>query len=86
MSTAQLAYASLSFLGLGINPPQADYGSMLAKSRNFMTIAPWMIIFPALALVLLIVGFNLLGDTLRDLLDPKADGGKGSIEGLEAAI
>ncbi|RPI22799.1 MAG: ABC transporter permease, partial [Actinobacteria bacterium] len=69
MSTAQLGYAALSFLGLGTNPPQADYGSMLARARNFMTIAPWMIIFPAIALVLLIIGFNLLGDALRDVLD-----------------
>jgi ABC-type dipeptide/oligopeptide/nickel transport system permease subunit len=86
MSTAQLAYAALSFLGLGTNPPQADYGSMLARARNFMTIAPWMIIFPAIALVLLIIGFNLLGDALRDVLDPKAERGHGSIEGVEATI
>lgn len=86
MSTAQLAYAALSFLGLGISPPQADYGSMLARARNFITLAPWMIIFPALALVLLIVGFNLLGDAMRDVLDPKANTGQGSIEGVEATI
>lgn len=86
MSTAQLSYAALSFLGLGTNPPQADYGSMLARARNFMTIAPWMIIFPAIALVLLIVGFNLLGDALRDVLDPRTERGTRSIEGVEATI
>lgn len=86
MSTAQLAYASLSFLGLGTNPPNADYGSMLARARNFMTIAPWMIIFPAIALILLIVGFNLLGDALRDVLDPRSETEHGKIEGVEATI
>lgn len=86
MSTAQLAYAALSFLGLGTLPPQADYGSMLARSRNFMTIAPSMVIFPSIALVLLIVGFNLFGDALRDVLDPRAQQGKASIQGVEATI
>lgn len=86
MSTAQLAYAALSFLGLGTNPPQADYGSMLARSRNFMTIAPWMVIFPSIALILLIVGFNLFGDALRDVLDPRSERGRRSIEGVEATI
>lgn len=71
MSTAQLAYAALSFLGLGVSPPQPDYGSMLARARDFMEIAPWLVIFPSLALVVLIVGFNLFGDSLRDLLDPR---------------
>ena len=86
MSTAQLAYAALSFLGLGTLPPQADYGSMLARARNFMTIAPSMVIFPSIALILLIVGFNLFGDALRDVLDPRASRGKGSIQGVEATI
>lgn len=86
MSTAQLAYSALSFLGLGTNPPQADYGSMLAKARNFVTLAPWLTIFPAIALILLILGFNLLGDALRDVLDPRSQSGKGSIEGVEATI
>ena len=86
MSTAQLAYSALSFLGLGTNPPQADYGSMLAKARNFVTLAPWLTIFPAIALILLIVGFNLLGDALRDVLDPRSEVGEGSIEGIEATI
>jgi len=86
MSTAQLAYSALSFLGLGTNPPQADYGSMLAKARNFVTLAPWLTIFPAIALILLIVGFNMLGDALRDVLDPRSEVGEGSIEGIEATI
>jgi ABC-type dipeptide/oligopeptide/nickel transport system permease subunit len=71
MSNAQLAYATLSFLGLGVAPPQADWGSMLSQARNFITAAPGMTIFPILALVLLILAFNVLGDAVRDVLDPR---------------
>ncbi|MEO3430911.1 ABC transporter permease [Pelagibius sp. CAU 1746] len=71
MSTAQLAYASLSFLGLGVNPPQADWGNMLSKARDFITVAPWLVIGPAAALVLLMLAFNVLGDAIRDVLDPR---------------
>lgn len=71
MSTAQLAYASLSFLGLGVSPPQADWGSMLSKARDFVTFAPWLVIFPSVALVLLMLAFNILGDAVRDVLDPR---------------
>jgi len=74
MSTAQLAYASLSFLGLGISPPQADWGSMLSKARDFITVAPWLVVFPTLALVLLMLAFNVLGDAIRDVLDPRHAG------------
>ncbi len=70
MSTAQLAYATLSFLGFGARPPQADFGSMLSAARNFMTFDSWLVIFPGLALVFLIVAFNLCGDAIRDALDP----------------
>ncbi|WP_343115904.1 ABC transporter permease [Ostreiculturibacter nitratireducens] len=70
MSTAQLAYASLSFLGLGVSPPQADWGSMLSKGRDFITIAPWLVIWPTVALVMLMLAFNVLGDAIRDVLDP----------------
>jgi ABC-type dipeptide/oligopeptide/nickel transport system permease subunit len=71
LSTAEIAQASLSFLGLGVQPPYADWGNMLAASRGFVTVAPWLVIFPSLALVLLIIAFNLLGDALRDVLDPR---------------
>lgn len=74
MSTAQLAYASLSFLGLGVSPPQADWGSMLSKARDFITIAPWLVIGPTAALVLLMLAFNVLGDAIRDVLDPRHSG------------
>jgi len=74
MSTAQLAYASLSFLGLGVSPPQADWGSMLSKGRDFITIAPWLVIWPTVALVMLMLAFNVLGDAIRDVLDPSHSG------------
>lgn len=70
MSTAQLAYAALSFLGFGARPPQADFGSMLSADRNFMTFDSWVVLCPGLALVFLIVAFNLFGDAIRDALDP----------------
>jgi len=70
MSTAQLAYATLSFLGFGARPPQADFGSMLSAARNFMTFDAWLVICPGLGLVFLIVAFNLCGDAIRDALDP----------------
>jgi len=68
---AILAAATLSFLGLGVQPPEADWGSMLNEARGFMILDPWMAIFPGLAIVLVVLGFNLLGDGLRDWLDPK---------------
>jgi ABC-type dipeptide/oligopeptide/nickel transport system permease subunit len=78
MSTAQLAYASLAFLGLGVSPPQADWGSMLSEARNFITVAPWMVLCPTVALVALMLAFNVLGDAIRDVLDPRSDGAKGA--------
>lgn len=70
ISVALLTYASLSFLGLGVAPPQADLGGMLASARNLMVVAPHLAVFPALVFVMLIVGFNLLGDWIRERLDP----------------
>ena len=66
-----LTEAGLSFLGLGTQPPAASLGLMLADSRNLMETAPWLLVFPALAVLLGILGFNLLGDALRDILDPR---------------
>jgi len=82
ISTAQLAYASLSFLGLGVSPPQADWGNMLSKARDFITVAPWLVISPAVALVLLMLAFNVLGDAIRDVLDPRHSGSARSPEHL----
>lgn len=68
-SYALLAEAELSFLGLGTQPPQPSWGRMLSEARGFIKIAPWTAIFPGLAIMLVVVGFNLLGDGLRDALD-----------------
>lgn len=69
-STAVLAEASLSYLGLGTQPPHPSWGRMLEEARLFMERAPWIAIFPGLALFLTVLGFNFLGDGLRDLMDP----------------
>ncbi len=71
LSSAILTEASMSFLGLGIQPPDPSWGSMLSESRAFMEQAPWMAIFPALFIIVTILLFNILGDSLRDVLDPK---------------
>ena len=71
LAWALLTEAGLSFLGLGIQPPAASLGLMLSDSRNLMETAPWLMIFPGLAIMVSILGFNLLGDALRDILDPK---------------
>ncbi|TCR70137.1 ABC transporter permease [Bosea sp. BK604] len=67
---AVLAEASLSFLGLGIRPPFPSWGSMLSDARDQITTAPWISIFPGLAIFMTVLGLNLLGDGLRDVLDP----------------
>lgn len=67
---AVLAEASLSFLGLGIRPPFPSWGSMLSDARDTITTAPWISIFPGLAIFATVLGLNLLGDGLRDILDP----------------
>jgi ABC-type dipeptide/oligopeptide/nickel transport system permease subunit len=69
--TAILAVGGLSFLGLGAQPPSPEWGAMLAAGRSMMAAAPWLAIYPGLCLTVTVVGLNLLGDGLRDLLDPK---------------
>lgn len=66
--------AGLSFLGLGASPPTPEWGSMLATGRSFMLTAPWIATFPGLAILGTVIGFNLIGDGLRDLLDPRLRG------------
>lgn len=73
ISFAILAEASLSFLGLGAQPPRPSWGLMINTGRGFMETAPWMLLFPALAIGLTVIGFNMLGDGLRDVLDPKVE-------------
>lgn len=70
MGGAVLSEAALSFLGLGIQPPFPSWGSMLTDARDMIRVAPWAAIFPGLAIFLSVLGFNLLGDGLRDSLDP----------------
>jgi peptide/nickel transport system permease protein len=71
LSTAMLVEASLSFLGLGAQPPTASLGRMLAESRNFLNFSPWPAVFSGAAILLAALGFNLLGDGLQDRLDPR---------------
>jgi peptide/nickel transport system permease protein len=71
IAAAVIAEASLSFLGLGQQPPAPSWGSMLNTARNYVDQAPWMAIWPGLAIFLLVLSFNLLGDGLRDALDPR---------------
>lgn len=71
LAWALLTEAGLSFLGLGTQPPTPSLGLMLAESKNLMQQAPWLMIFPALTIMLGILGFNLTGDALRDILDPR---------------
>jgi peptide/nickel transport system permease protein len=71
LSSAILAEAALSFLGLGTQPPEPAWGGMLSLARSYMEISPWMAIFPGLAIMIVVLGFNFLGDGLRDVLDPR---------------
>ena len=76
ISTIQIAgiivlSATLSFLGLGTQPPSCDWGLMLAEGRQFIGIYPWLVTFPGIAIVITVIGFNLTGDWLREILDPK---------------
>jgi peptide/nickel transport system permease protein len=72
IATAIIAEAALSFLGLGQQPPAPSWGSMLNAAQRFLTNAPWMAIWPGLAIFLVVLSLNLVGDGLRDALDPKA--------------
>jgi peptide/nickel transport system permease protein len=71
LSSAILSEAALSFLGLGTQPPEPSWGGMLNLARTYMEISPWMAIFPGLAIMIVVLGFNFLGDGLRDVLDPR---------------
>jgi peptide/nickel transport system permease protein len=71
IAMAVIAEAALAFLGLGQQPPAPSWGSMLNAARSFLDTAPWMAIMPGAAIFLTVLGFNLLGDGLRDALDPR---------------
>ncbi|WP_283135057.1 ABC transporter permease [Rhizohabitans arisaemae] len=72
LSTAEGAYAALSFLGFGVRPPEADYGSMISSSQQYLLTDPWLVVFPSIAFVVLVLAFNLIGDVMRDRLDPRS--------------
>jgi len=81
-----LTEASLSFLGYGIPAPFPSWGQMLSVGRSFMIDAPWMAIWPGLALTLVVYGMNMFGDAVRDLVDPRLRGGLGRYGGAEKEI
>lgn len=70
-SHAILSVTALGFLGLGVQPPTPEWGNMLVSARTYLGTAPWLTVFPGLMIILFILGLNLFGDALRDLLDPK---------------
>ncbi|HEY2419916.1 MAG TPA: nickel transporter permease [Neobacillus sp.] len=71
IATAIIEAAALGFLGMGAKAPTPEWGKMLADSKNYITQAPWTLFFPGVAIMLTVLGFNLMGDGLRDILDPK---------------
>jgi peptide/nickel transport system permease protein len=71
MADAILIEATLSFLGMGAQPPIPSWGSILASGRSYLRLAPWVTFFPGIAIMLTVLGFNMLGDGLRDALDPR---------------
>lgn len=72
IATATIEVAALGFLGIGAQPPLPEWGTMISDSRQYYIDAPWTMIFPGLAIFLTVLGFNLLGDGLRDVLDPRS--------------
>ncbi len=71
LATILLTVAGLSYLGLGVQPPTPEWGAMLSMGRTYILIAPHVATFPGLAIMFAVLGFNLLGDGLRDTLDPR---------------
>ena len=71
LGTVMLGISGLSFLGLGVKPPASEWGAMLSEGRTYLSVAPNMMFFPGAAIFLMVLGFNLLGDGLRDVLDPR---------------
>jgi peptide/nickel transport system permease protein len=68
-----IAEASLSFLGLGLPPPAPSWGAMLDEGRNYLTTGWWLALFPGVAILAVVLGINLVGDWLRDALDPRVE-------------
>jgi ABC-type dipeptide/oligopeptide/nickel transport system permease subunit len=78
MGSAVMAEASLSFLGLGAQPPEPSWGAMVSHGKNYLRSAPWLTVFPGAAIAFTVVGFNVLGDAIRDIFDPKSGVAGGS--------
>ena len=74
IATTVLLEATLSFLGIGVQPPQPSWGNIIFESQSFFSAAPWLVFFPGIAILLTALSFNLLGDALRDILDPTERG------------
>jgi peptide/nickel transport system permease protein len=74
IATTVLLEATLSFLGVGVQPPTPSWGNIINENQTYFTTAPWLVFFPGLAIILLALGFNLVGDALRDILDPTQKG------------
>jgi peptide/nickel transport system permease protein len=70
ISTTVLLEATLSYLGVGVQPPMPSWGNIIFESQTYFSSAPWLVLFPGVAIILLSISFNLLGDALRDELDP----------------
>ena len=77
IGTMIMEIAGLSFLGLGATPPAAEWGSMMSNGRSMLQTSPWVILAPGFAIFLTVMVFNLAGDTVRDILDPRRQGRKG---------
>jgi ABC-type dipeptide/oligopeptide/nickel transport system permease subunit len=79
LGAAIMAESSMSFLGLGAQPPTASWGSMISGGLDYLRAAPWLSLAPGFVITLTVLGFNLLGDALRDVLDPKLSSGRGTL-------
>jgi peptide/nickel transport system permease protein len=71
MATVLLTASGLSFLGLGVQPPTPEWGAMLSNARSYLIVAPHVATIPGVAIMIVVIGFNLFGDGLRDTLDPR---------------
>jgi peptide/nickel transport system permease protein len=71
VAAAILTESALSFLGLGVQPPTPSWGNMLMEGKDVLEIAPWLSVFPGLCILVTVLGYNLLGESLRDILDPR---------------
>ena len=74
ISTTVLLEATLSFLGIGVQPPTPSWGNIINENQTYFTTAPWLVFIPGAAIILLALAFNLVGDALRDILDPTQKG------------